>query len=52
MEAREFVKQVLAEDPSPPSLTCRRYITVRVNCLGSKWWTEDLAAMARTGKVS
>lgn len=42
-EARALVKQVLEEEDFG-----KRSITVRVNCLGSKWWTEDLAAMAQT----
>lgn len=30
----------------------KRYVTVRVNMLGSAWWTDDLAVMATCPRVS
>lgn len=29
----------------------RRYVTVRVNVLGSAWWTDDIATMATLPRV-
>lgn len=43
LEARQTVKNVL-EDTN----FGRRYVTVRVNALGSSWWNDDIAHIAQT----